>query len=160
MCLLLLVFKNPTITWASPHVKHIPADAVKWVIANSVIVADMQSLAYSLSLLMNCFALVYLNRQVGLPNVGKSTLFNTLTKLAIPAENFPFCTIEPNEARVNIPDERFEWLCQLFKPKSEVCCLYFLEPSYVGHIYLTQKRIPVLDWPSQYRFSVASIDSM
>lgn len=59
--------------------------------------------------------------QVGLPNVGKSTLFNTLTKLAIPAENFPFCTIEPNEARVNVPDERFEWLCQLFKPKSEVC---------------------------------------
>nr|CAN63158.1 hypothetical protein VITISV_035841 [Vitis vinifera] len=57
---------------------------------------------------------------VGLPNVGKSTLFNTLTKLAIPAENFPFCTIEPNEARVNIPDERFEWLCQLYKPKSEV----------------------------------------
>ncbi|PWA35223.1 hypothetical protein CTI12_AA611560 [Artemisia annua] len=62
---------------------------------------------------------------VGLPNVGKSTLFNTLTKLSIPAENFPFCTIEPNEARVNIPDERFEWLCQLFKPKSEVSA--FLE---------------------------------
>ncbi|KAF9673164.1 hypothetical protein SADUNF_Sadunf11G0120100 [Salix dunnii] len=62
---------------------------------------------------------------VGLPNVGKSTLFNTLTKLSIPAENFPFCTIEPNEARVNIPDERFEWLCQLFKPKSEVAA--FLE---------------------------------
>ncbi|KAA8519349.1 hypothetical protein F0562_013605 [Nyssa sinensis] len=62
---------------------------------------------------------------VGLPNVGKSTLFNTLTKLSIPAENFPFCTIEPNEARVNIPDERFEWLCQLYKPKSEVSA--FLE---------------------------------
>ncbi|KAJ0837580.1 putative GTP binding domain, P-loop containing nucleoside triphosphate hydrolase [Helianthus annuus] len=62
---------------------------------------------------------------VGLPNVGKSTLFNTLTKLSIPAENFPFCTIEPNEARVNIPDERFNWLCQLFKPKSEVSA--FLE---------------------------------
>lgn len=62
---------------------------------------------------------------VGLPNVGKSTLFNTLTKMAIPAENFPFCTIEPNEARVNVPDERFEWLCQLFKPKSEVSA--FLE---------------------------------
>ncbi|CAM6100999.1 unnamed protein product [Calypogeia fissa] len=57
---------------------------------------------------------------VGLPNVGKSTLFNTLTKLSIPAENFPFCTIEPNEARINIPDVRFDWLCQLFKPKSEV----------------------------------------
>ncbi|ERN07670.1 hypothetical protein AMTR_s00155p00051130 [Amborella trichopoda] len=62
---------------------------------------------------------------VGLPNVGKSTLFNTLTKLSIPAENFPFCTIEPNEARVNIPDERFDWLCQLYKPKSEVSA--FLE---------------------------------
>lgn len=57
-----------------------------------------------------------------MPNVGKSTLFNTLTKLAIPAENFPFCTIEPNEARVHVPDERFEWLCQLYKPKSEVRC--------------------------------------
>lgn len=62
--------------------------------------------------------------QVGLPNVGKSTLFNTLTKLSIPAENFPFCTIEPNEARVHVPDERFEWLCQLYKPKSEVCDPY------------------------------------
>eukprot|EP00246_Nothoceros_aenigmaticus_P010358 TRINITY_DN26817_c0_g1_i1.p1 TRINITY_DN26817_c0_g1~~TRINITY_DN26817_c0_g1_i1.p1 ORF type:complete len:416 (-),score=78.81 TRINITY_DN26817_c0_g1_i1:178-1356(-) len=62
---------------------------------------------------------------VGLPNVGKSTLFNTLTKLSIPAENFPFCTIEPNEARVNVPDLRFEWLCKLLKPKSEVSA--FLE---------------------------------
>ncbi|XP_020587395.1 obg-like ATPase 1 [Phalaenopsis equestris] len=62
---------------------------------------------------------------VGLPNVGKSTLFNTLTKLSIPAENFPFCTIEPNEARINVPDERFDWLCQLYKPKSEVAA--FLE---------------------------------
>lgn len=57
---------------------------------------------------------------VGLPNVGKSTLFNTLSKMGIPAENFPFCTIEPNNARVNVPDERFEWLCDLFKPKSAV----------------------------------------
>jgi len=57
---------------------------------------------------------------VGLPNVGKSTLFNTLTKCSIPAENFPFCTIEPNEARVNIPDERFTWLCDTYKPKSKV----------------------------------------
>ncbi|MED6172449.1 hypothetical protein PIB30_050210 [Stylosanthes scabra] len=39
--------------------------------------------------------------------------------MAIPAENFPFCTVEPNEARVNVFDERFEWLCQLYKPKSE-----------------------------------------
>ena len=64
--------------------------------------------------------IVFLGFQVGMPNVGKSTLFNTLTKLSIPAENYPFCTIEPNEARVYIPDERFEWLCQMYKPKSEV----------------------------------------
>ncbi|KAL6761534.1 P-loop containing nucleoside triphosphate hydrolase protein [Haematococcus lacustris] len=57
---------------------------------------------------------------VGLPNVGKSTLFNTIAKLSIPAENFPFCTIEPNQARVNVPDERFKWLCDLYKPKSAV----------------------------------------
>jgi hypothetical protein len=65
---------------------------------------------------------------VGLPNVGKSTLFNTLTKLSIPAMNYPFCTIEPNEARVFVPDERFDWLCQVYKPKSEViplCCHSF-----------------------------------
>ncbi|DBA99224.1 hypothetical protein WJX82_008597 [Trebouxia sp. C0006] len=57
---------------------------------------------------------------VGLPNVGKSTLFNTLGKVSIPAENFPFCTIEPNNARVHVPDERFKWLCSTYKPKSEV----------------------------------------
>lgn len=57
---------------------------------------------------------------VGLPNVGKSTLFNTISKMGIPAENFPFCTIEPNQARVNVPDDRFKWLCDLFKPKSAV----------------------------------------
>ncbi|CAA0806434.1 GTP binding [Striga hermonthica] len=57
---------------------------------------------------------------VGLPNVGKSALFNTLTKQDIPSENYLFCTIKPNEARVNVPDEQFKWLCQLYKPKSEV----------------------------------------
>ncbi|OII71195.1 GTP-binding protein [Cryptosporidium andersoni] len=57
---------------------------------------------------------------VGLPNVGKSTTFNLLCKQAVPAENFPFCTIEPHEARMNVPDERFRTLCRYFKPKSEV----------------------------------------
>jgi len=57
---------------------------------------------------------------VGLPNVGKSTLFNVLTKLSVPAENFPFCTIEPNEARVSVPDERFDWLVDFWKPASKV----------------------------------------
>lgn len=57
---------------------------------------------------------------VGLPNVGKSTLFNLLTKLQVPAENFPFCTIEPNEARVSVPDERYDFLCNFHKPASKV----------------------------------------
>ena len=41
---------------------------------------------------------------VGLPNVGKSTIFNALTKSAIPAENYPFCTIDPNVGIVEVPD--------------------------------------------------------
>jgi ribosome-binding ATPase YchF (GTP1/OBG family) len=45
---------------------------------------------------------------LGLPNVGKSTLFNAITKSAIPAENFPFCTIEPNLGIVNVPDKRLD----------------------------------------------------
>jgi len=57
---------------------------------------------------------------VGLPNVGKSTLFNTLSKCQIPAENFPFCTIEPNFARVNVPDERYNHLIETYQPKSKV----------------------------------------
>jgi len=57
---------------------------------------------------------------VGMPNVGKSSFFNLLSKLNVPAENFPFCTIEPNEAMVPVPDQRFSWLCTFFKPRSEV----------------------------------------
>ena len=45
---------------------------------------------------------------VGLPNVGKSTLFNALTKAGIDAENFPFCTIEPNTGIVPVPDDRLQ----------------------------------------------------
>lgn len=50
---------------------------------------------------------------VGLPNVGKSTLFNALTELSIPAENYPFCTIEPNIGVVAVPDSRLTKLAQL-----------------------------------------------
>lgn len=57
---------------------------------------------------------------VGLPNVGKSTFFNVLSRKGIPAENRPFCTIDPNNADINIPDERFDKLCRIHKPASMV----------------------------------------
>ena len=53
---------------------------------------------------------------VGLPNVGKSTLFNALTKAGIAAENFPFCTIEPNSGIVSIPDDRLEKIAGIVNP--------------------------------------------
>ena len=54
---------------------------------------------------------------VGLPNVGKSTLFNALTKAGIDAENFPFCTIEPNTGVVPVPDHRLDVLADMVKPE-------------------------------------------
>jgi len=57
---------------------------------------------------------------VGVPNVGKSTFFNVLTKSQIAAENFPFCTIDPNESRVPVPDDRYDFLCDFHKPASKV----------------------------------------
>ncbi|WP_144138072.1 redox-regulated ATPase YchF [Paraburkholderia sp. BCC1884] len=54
---------------------------------------------------------------VGLPNVGKSTLFNALTKAGIAAENYPFCTIEPNVGIVEVPDARLKALAEIVKPE-------------------------------------------
>ena len=57
---------------------------------------------------------------VGLPNVGKSTLFNALTAAEIPAENYPFCTIEPNIGVVPVPDPRLEVLASIVKPQKTI----------------------------------------
>ncbi|RQX79906.1 redox-regulated ATPase YchF [Burkholderia anthina] len=57
---------------------------------------------------------------VGLPNVGKSTLFNALTKAGIAAENYPFCTIEPNVGIVEVPDTRLKALSEIVKPERVV----------------------------------------
>src|SRR6187401_948596 len=57
---------------------------------------------------------------VGLPNVGKSTLFNALTKSGIAAENYPFCTIEPNVGIVEVPDPRLAGLTSIEKPQKVI----------------------------------------
>ena len=54
---------------------------------------------------------------VGLPNVGKSTLFNAITNAGAQSANFPFCTIEPNVGMVTVPDERVDFLAELYQPK-------------------------------------------
>ena len=54
---------------------------------------------------------------VGLPNVGKSTLFNAITNAGAEAANYPFCTIDPNVGMVTVPDKRLEWLRDQFQPK-------------------------------------------
>jgi hypothetical protein len=68
---------------------------------------------------------------VGLPNVGKSTLFNALTKAGIAAENYPFCTIEPNVGVVEVPDPRLQALADIAKPERGISFL----PTFV-------KRMP------------------
>ena len=57
---------------------------------------------------------------LGLPNVGKSTLFNAITKSSIPAENFPFCTIEPNLGIVNVPDKRLDKINNIVNSESVI----------------------------------------
>ena len=57
---------------------------------------------------------------VGLPNVGKSTLFNALTQAGIDAENFPFCTIDPNTGIVPVPDPRLNQLSDIVSPQKVI----------------------------------------
>ena len=54
---------------------------------------------------------------VGLPNVGKSTLFNAITNAGAESANYPFCTIEPNVGVVAVPDERLDFLRDMYNPK-------------------------------------------
>ena len=57
---------------------------------------------------------------VGLPNVGNSVFFSVSANSQASAENFPLCTIDPNESRAPVPDERFDFLCQYHKPAGEI----------------------------------------
>ena len=58
---------------------------------------------------------------VGLPNVGKSTMFNSITKAGAECANYPFCTIEPNVGVVPVPDERLDELTKMYNPQNNTC---------------------------------------
>ena len=60
---------------------------------------------------------------VGLPNVGKSTLFNAITQSSVEAANYPFATINPNVGVVEVPDERMDNIVKLFNPKKTIYTL-------------------------------------
>src|SRR6267142_2471795 len=75
---------------------------------------------------------------VGLPNVGKSTLFNALTKAGIAADNYPFCTIEPNVGIVQVPDLRLEVIAEIAQPQKVV-------PAVVEFVDIAGKVDPVSD---------------
>ena len=64
---------------------------------------------------------------IGLPNAGKSTLFNVLTKANVPADHFPFCTIEPNTGVVSVPDHRLNQLAKWVQPQQTI-------PAYVQFV--------------------------
>src|ERR1041385_2248158 len=72
---------------------------------------------------------------VGLPNVGKSTLFNALTKAGIAAENYPFCTIEPNVGIVEVPDRRLEVIAEIAQPQKVVpAAVEFVDIAAIAHV--------------------------
>ena len=79
---------------------------------------------------------------VGLPNVGKSTLFNALTKASVPAENYPFCTIDPSVGVVGVPDERLDKLTKF--QRRLIYLLFFkdlTQHEVATELGLTQKKV-------------------
>ena len=78
---------------------------------------------------------------VGLPNVGKSTLFNAITNAGAESANYPFCTIDPNVGMVSVPDERLDKLAELYNPEKIVpAVIEFVARAWAINSYLTFVR--------------------
>ena len=69
---------------------------------------------------------------VGLPNVGKSTLFNSLTKAGAESANYPFCTIDPNVGVVTVPDKRLDVLGEMYHTKKIIPAAMLIQRSFYG----------------------------
>ena len=72
---------------------------------------------------------------VGLPNVGKSTLFNAITNAGAESANYPFCTIDPNVGMVSVPDERLDKLSEMYQPPKTI-------PAVVESVSYTHLTLP------------------
>jgi ribosome-binding ATPase YchF (GTP1/OBG family) len=70
---------------------------------------------------------------VGRPNVGKSTIFNALTKAGAQMANYPFCTIEPNKGIVEVPDKRLKRLAEIYKPQKII-------PTFIGRMDMVRSQ--------------------
>ena len=89
---------------------------------------------------------------VGLPNVGKSTLFNALTKAGIEAANFPFCTIEPNTGVVPMPDPRLDQLAAIINPQRVVpTTMEFVDIAGLVAGASRAKALATSSWPTSVK---------
>ena len=83
---------------------------------------------------------------IGLPNVGKSTLFNCLSNAKAQSANFPFCTIEPNIGVINVPDDRLDYLSKLVSPEKVIPATVEI----VDIAGLVKVRVRERDWATSF----------